>query len=192
MFKGILHIFSHSRRQVPQLTTPPVNTHALAILSSVAGDSLTKHLSKILPALMSALTLEQGTSQEDIVLEHCQTVSTWHCILDLESKIYFNRFLYMEAETRRFACRPTTLSTLYFPSCRSFCLCLTTTASTQSCRSCWKRHPTNLPPFGPRPRPSSSPTSPKQNSIIPLTCPTLFEVSSKCSPTMTTGSWVAG
>ena len=61
--------------QVPQLTSPPVNTHALAILSSVAGEALTKHLSKILPALMAALTKEQGTSQEDIVLEHCQTVS---------------------------------------------------------------------------------------------------------------------
>jgi len=59
---------------VPQLTSPPVNTHALAILSSVAGEALTKHLSKILPALMAALTKEQGTSQEDIVLEHCQTV----------------------------------------------------------------------------------------------------------------------
>ena len=46
----------------------------MAILSSVAGEALTKHLSKILPALMAALTKEQGTSQEDIVLEHCQTV----------------------------------------------------------------------------------------------------------------------
>lgn len=42
---------------IPQLTAPPVNTEALCILASVAGDSLTKHLGKILPALVSALSM---------------------------------------------------------------------------------------------------------------------------------------
>ena len=40
---------------VPKLTTPPVNTKALAILSSVAGESLVKHLEKILPAMIQAV-----------------------------------------------------------------------------------------------------------------------------------------
>ena len=52
---------------VPQLTAPPVNTHALSFLSSVAGDALTKHLGKILPALMSALAEKMDTEQESTV-----------------------------------------------------------------------------------------------------------------------------
>ena len=42
---------------VPKLTTPPVNTKALAILSSVAGEALTKHLEKILPAMFEAVNV---------------------------------------------------------------------------------------------------------------------------------------
>ncbi|ELU08458.1 hypothetical protein CAPTEDRAFT_204582 [Capitella teleta] len=49
---------------VPQLIAEPVNTHALSFLSAVAGDSLTRHLSKILPALMSALSQKTGSEQE--------------------------------------------------------------------------------------------------------------------------------
>ena len=49
---------------VPQLTASPVNTHALSFLSAVAGDALTKHLSKILPALMTALSSKMGTDDE--------------------------------------------------------------------------------------------------------------------------------
>ena len=40
---------------VPKLTTPPVNTKALAILASVAGEALIKHLEKILPAMIQAV-----------------------------------------------------------------------------------------------------------------------------------------
>ena len=49
---------------VTQLTAPPVNSRALSFLSSVAGDALTKHLGKILPALMSSLALKMGTPDE--------------------------------------------------------------------------------------------------------------------------------
>ncbi|OWF34605.1 Translational activator GCN1 [Mizuhopecten yessoensis] len=49
---------------VPQLVTPPVNTQALSLLSSVAGDSLTKHLPRILPALMDTLSEKAGTPEE--------------------------------------------------------------------------------------------------------------------------------
>jgi hypothetical protein len=49
---------------VPQLTAEPVNTHALSFLSAVAGEALNKHLSKILPALMSALSRKTGTEEE--------------------------------------------------------------------------------------------------------------------------------
>ncbi|ELU10403.1 hypothetical protein CAPTEDRAFT_97964, partial [Capitella teleta] len=59
---------------VPQLIAEPVNTHALSFLSAVAGDSLTRHLSKILPALMSALSQKTGSEQEAEELAYCQSV----------------------------------------------------------------------------------------------------------------------
>ncbi|XP_069136043.1 stalled ribosome sensor GCN1-like [Argopecten irradians] len=59
---------------VPQLVTPPVNTQALSLLSSVAGDSLTKHLPKILPALMDTLSEKAGTPEEAQELEYCRSV----------------------------------------------------------------------------------------------------------------------
>ncbi|XP_038061522.1 eIF-2-alpha kinase activator GCN1-like [Patiria miniata] len=59
---------------IPKLIQPPVNTRVLAILSEVAGESLTKHLHKILPALMDALKNSVGTPQGQEELQHCQTV----------------------------------------------------------------------------------------------------------------------
>ncbi|XP_043511247.1 eIF-2-alpha kinase activator GCN1 [Frieseomelitta varia] len=59
---------------VPQLTTPPVNTKALSILASVAGEALTRFLHKILPGLLTALSSAQGTPNEVQELEYCQTV----------------------------------------------------------------------------------------------------------------------
>ena len=48
---------------IPKLTTPPVNTKALAILSSVAGEALIKHLEKILPAMIQAVNTEGDASE---------------------------------------------------------------------------------------------------------------------------------
>ncbi|KAK0092981.1 hypothetical protein PV326_000188 [Microctonus aethiopoides] len=59
---------------VPQLTSPPVNTKALSILASVAGEALTRFLHKILPALLTALSTAQGTINETQELEYCQAV----------------------------------------------------------------------------------------------------------------------
>jgi len=52
---------------IPQLTASPVNTKTLATLSSVAGESLSRHLNKILPALISVLnTSVGGPSYEEV------------------------------------------------------------------------------------------------------------------------------
>ncbi|KAL3857310.1 hypothetical protein ACJMK2_011991 [Sinanodonta woodiana] len=59
---------------VPQLISHPVNTRALSFLSSVAGDVLTKHLSKILPALLMSLSEKAGSPEEAQELEYCKTV----------------------------------------------------------------------------------------------------------------------
>ena len=47
----------------PQLVTPPINANALAVLSSVAGESLQRFLPKIVPALLAVA--EQHTSELD-------------------------------------------------------------------------------------------------------------------------------
>ncbi|XP_023172860.2 eIF-2-alpha kinase activator GCN1 isoform X2 [Drosophila hydei] len=59
---------------VPQLTAQPVNTKALSILVSVAGDALTKYLPKILSALLETLSQSYGSVNETQELEYCQTV----------------------------------------------------------------------------------------------------------------------
>ncbi|XP_006019968.1 eIF-2-alpha kinase activator GCN1 [Alligator sinensis] len=59
---------------VPKLIAPPVNTRVLAFLSSVAGDALTRHLTVILPAMMSALKEKLGTSDEQLEMANCQVV----------------------------------------------------------------------------------------------------------------------
>lgn len=56
---------------VPQLTAPPTNTKALAILASVAGEALNKQLPKILPALQTAIATSRGTPEEAQVLIDC-------------------------------------------------------------------------------------------------------------------------
>jgi len=59
---------------VPQLTATPVNTKALSILASVAGEALNKHLSKILPALLTALAESQGSPEAGLELQYSQAV----------------------------------------------------------------------------------------------------------------------
>ena len=59
---------------VPQLTAKPVNTKALSILASVAGEALNKHLAKILPALLASLSDSHGTKDEVQELQFCQAV----------------------------------------------------------------------------------------------------------------------
>lgn len=58
---------------VPQLTNP-VNTKALSILASVAGEALTKYLPKILPAVLGSLAAVQGTPEEPQEAEYCTAI----------------------------------------------------------------------------------------------------------------------
>ncbi|KAK2714474.1 hypothetical protein QYM36_008881, partial [Artemia franciscana] len=59
---------------IPQLTAPPVNTRALAVLASVAGEALSRHLTRILPALLQALSDSFGKPMENKVRDHCESV----------------------------------------------------------------------------------------------------------------------
>lgn len=57
-----------------------MNTRVLAFLSSVAGDALTRHLSVILPAMMSALKEKLGTSEEQLVSSRAQLSVMTGCL----------------------------------------------------------------------------------------------------------------
>jgi hypothetical protein len=57
---------------VPQLTASPVNTKALSILGSVAGEALNRHLARILPALLTSLADSHGQANEAQELQYCQ------------------------------------------------------------------------------------------------------------------------
>lgn len=60
---------------LPHLTdNQPVNTKALAMLAPVSGETLIKHLSKILPAMLITLSKKLDTKDEKKVASHCSTV----------------------------------------------------------------------------------------------------------------------
>ena len=59
---------------IPQLTATPVNTKALSILASVAGEALNKHLAKILPALLTCLAESHGGPEETAELGYARAV----------------------------------------------------------------------------------------------------------------------
>lgn len=47
---------------IPRLIAPPINTRALALLSSVAGSALYRHLPKVIPALVTSLESKAAVS----------------------------------------------------------------------------------------------------------------------------------
>ena len=49
-----------------QLISPPVNTQALASMSSVAGEALTGHLADILPALLRCIS--EATDEQHVCI----------------------------------------------------------------------------------------------------------------------------
>jgi hypothetical protein len=59
---------------IPQLISKPVNTKALASLAPVSGEALHRHLTRILPALLHAMSEAHGNPEEATVKEHAETV----------------------------------------------------------------------------------------------------------------------
>lgn len=59
---------------IPQLTVTPINIRALSFLSCVAGDSLSKHLLKILPALLNVLSTSLDTEEEKQNFIYCKKI----------------------------------------------------------------------------------------------------------------------
>ena len=49
---------------IPELTKPPANVAALAIIAPVAGETLNNHLEKILPALVTSLTNSENEDED--------------------------------------------------------------------------------------------------------------------------------
>ena len=71
---GLRHVMAIKSRvvlpvMIPRLIQPPVNTRALALLSSVAGPALHNHLNRVIPALVSSLEeVEVRSSQHCLAL----------------------------------------------------------------------------------------------------------------------------
>lgn len=60
---------------LPHLTDKqPVNTKALALLAPVAGDALTRHLPKIMPAMLLTLSRKLDTKEEKRTANYCSEV----------------------------------------------------------------------------------------------------------------------
>lgn len=59
---------------IPQLTVTPINIRALSFLSCVAGDSLSKHLLKIMPALLNVLSSSLDTEDEKQNATYCKKI----------------------------------------------------------------------------------------------------------------------
>ncbi|KAK6741484.1 hypothetical protein RB195_009377 [Necator americanus] len=73
---GLCEIMKQNSRQMlpyllPRLTRPPINVHALCSLASVAGGSLSRQLSRVLDALLSAC---QTNDQYDPMIDSCEKV----------------------------------------------------------------------------------------------------------------------
>ena len=56
---------------------------ALAILSTVAGDALTRHLRKIIPAMLQAVDKSENQTAEEQVITHVVTVESFCQFLHL-------------------------------------------------------------------------------------------------------------
>eukprot|EP00118_Oscarella_pearsei_P017747 m.178492 g.178492 ORF g.178492 m.178492 type:complete len:2032 (+) comp39177_c0_seq3:1999-8094(+) len=74
---------------VPKLTAPPVNAKALALLSSVAGEALIRHLGNILPALLRSLCDNRDSPGCDDDMEAAKTLvlsvgseAGMYCVID--------------------------------------------------------------------------------------------------------------
>ncbi|KAF8562007.1 hypothetical protein P879_04658 [Paragonimus westermani] len=77
---------------VPKLIYPTVNVKVFAYLASVAGDALTRQLSRILPALLTTVSQLNGQPDEEEDLLHCASVLI--CIHDAGGIRYvFNTLL---------------------------------------------------------------------------------------------------
>ena len=129
---------------IPQLVQPPVNTRALALLSSVAGEALNKHLDRIIPALTASLrgTCDQQTweAAEGVVLSVSEEPGLSGLIEELlkevqegeqQSKVAAMRLL------NALCARSTAELAEHIPRLISFCTLLLNDQTPELCEAGW-------------------------------------------------------
>eukprot|EP00731_Ephydatia_muelleri_P027538 Em0019g411a len=129
---------------IPQLVMPPVNTRALALLSSVAGEALNKHLDRIIPALTASLqgTCDQQTweAAEGVVLSVSEEPGLTGLIEELLAEVQEGELQSKVAALRllnALCARSTAELAEHVPRLISFCTLLLNDQTPELCEAGW-------------------------------------------------------